>query len=309
MRKTVLHFCYYVYLNAISMIQIFILKLRLPRVKIILSEPNIGDVLFSFAHISPNKLRSNENKYRILSNSYSSHIFLDLGFSKSSYYLIKKKYQQILVLALKTKLGQFGNKLMGSKLVLLSPFGRNIDYEQHYRIEVAKDLCHTILPELYSSEINYPFLINHQARLPKNNPETIKKVIIFPNANSIEQPSSNFYIELIEYFQNDGFEVFTNIINNESPVVGSKRLEIKLADLYLFAQQGYILVGTRSGVFDYLVSAGTNVIALYNKDYQFIHYNSLEQWKTDSKILEIVYNNFSVVDLYEIIKRHLRIGV
>ena len=90
-----------------------------------------------------------------------------------------------------------------------------------------------------------------------------KSVILSPYAKSVTNIPSNYWEQIIKFYRNRKFSVFTNAVNGEVTLPGTIRLEISLDQMQSAVEQAGIFIGLRSGLCDVINEAECEKIALY----------------------------------------------
>lgn len=101
-----------------------------------------------------------------------------------------------------------------------------------------------------------PTPITHTESL--ENPEIIpqgKSIIFAPYANSIVEAPTSFWETLAEEYQNQGFQVFTNVLPEQEPISGTEPLVLPLLQMIPAVERAGHFVGLRSGLCDIIHSA------------------------------------------------------
>lgn len=90
-----------------------------------------------------------------------------------------------------------------------------------------------------------------------------KAVIISPYAKSVTNIEETYWEQIIKYFKNKGYDVYTNAVGEEKTLSDTIRLEIPLAQLQSVVEKAGIFIGIRSGLCDVIKWADCRKIALY----------------------------------------------
>lgn len=91
-----------------------------------------------------------------------------------------------------------------------------------------------------------------------------KKVLLAPAANSIaEGPADSFWCRLAGELKRLGYEVYTNAVDGEKPVEGTKSVFIPYKKLASFLDKNTIFIGYRSGLCDLAASLECKKIIIY----------------------------------------------
>ncbi len=90
-----------------------------------------------------------------------------------------------------------------------------------------------------------------------------KAVILSPHAKSVTNIGDVYWRQIIQYYKEKEYEVYTNVAGEETVLEGTKRLEVPLAQLQSVVERAGIFIGLRSGLCDVLKWADCKKIALY----------------------------------------------
>lgn len=75
-----------------------------------------------------------------------------------------------------------------------------------------------------------------------------QSVILAPYANSVVEAPEVFWVNLAKQYQRDGFEVFSNILKGQDPVVGTKPLLIPISEMCSAVEWAGHFISLRSGL-------------------------------------------------------------
>lgn len=120
-----------------------------------------------------------------------------------------------------------------------------------------------------------------------------KIVVLNPYSNSINIDKNGggkvyLYFEKVSRFlQERGFQVYTNVINDQKAVKGSLELRCSLAELYAISLKIPLIVSVRSGILDFIVKSNINMFVLYDGDIGRTTY-TLSQWQCNGKYAELL---------------------
>lgn len=90
-----------------------------------------------------------------------------------------------------------------------------------------------------------------------------RSVILSPYAKSVTNISGSYWRQVIAYFRNQGYELYTNVAGDEEPLEGTLRLAVPLSQIQSVVERAGVFVGLRSGLCDVLKWADCKKIALY----------------------------------------------
>lgn len=90
-----------------------------------------------------------------------------------------------------------------------------------------------------------------------------KSVIISPYAKSVTNIPQSYWKQIIRYYRDKNYPVFTNVVKGEEPLPETIALEVRLDRMQSAAEQAGTFIGLRSGLCDVLKEASCRKIALY----------------------------------------------
>lgn len=112
--------------------------------------------------------------------------------------------------------------------------------------------------------------------------------IINPYSSSIFQNRQTLYEQLVEYLNDEGYKVYTNIVGDQKPIKGSVELKCEIFDFFFLCCHAKGIISLRSGILDYAIHSGIPIFAMYeNCSNQFKTLYSLKQWPVRSQIMEM----------------------
>ena len=106
-----------------------------------------------------------------------------------------------------------------------------------------------------------------------------RTIILAPYANSTPLLNHDFWQKLVEYLNRNGYILYTNVGVNclgimEQPLFGTRPLGEKLNELFYLADKVKCVIGLRSGLFDLIAFAKSNIICLSRQKH--FHYDDLK---------------------------------
>ena len=123
-----------------------------------------------------------------------------------------------------------------------------------------------------------------------------KSVILSPYANSVTNLSNTIWLEIVEFYKNSGYNIYTNAVGNEKEILGTKKISLPLDEMQSLVEEAGIFIGLRSGLCDIIKYADCKKIALYS-DYYFsktrwksIDVFSLDGWENIEVIGDVKWN-------------------
>lgn len=90
-----------------------------------------------------------------------------------------------------------------------------------------------------------------------------KAVILAPYAKSVTNIPKVYWKQIIEYYVQRGYQLFTNVAQGEQALEGTREIRVKLSELQSVVEYAGIFIGIRSGVCDVIREAACRKIALY----------------------------------------------
>lgn len=107
-----------------------------------------------------------------------------------------------------------------------------------------------------------------------------KSVVLSPYAKSVTNIDMEYWRQMIAYYKERGFELYTNVTSEEDALSGTKRLEVSLEEIQSVVEHAGTFIGLRSGLCDVIKYADCDKTAIYPDVYY-----SDTQWK----MVEIYY--------------------
>lgn len=95
-----------------------------------------------------------------------------------------------------------------------------------------------------------------------------KSVIFSPYAKSVTELPREIWRDIVRYYQDRGYQCFTNAAGREEPLPGTEGISPPVAEMQSAAEWAGTFVGIRSGLCDVLKYADCRKIALY-PDYNY----------------------------------------
>ena len=123
-----------------------------------------------------------------------------------------------------------------------------------------------------------------------------KTVILSPYAKSVTNISDAYWEQLVSYFQEQGYVLYTNVTETEKELQGTRRLEVPLNQIQSVVEHAGFFVGIRSGLCDVLRWAECKKIALYPDVYY-----SDTNWKMEEIYYLNEWNNVVITEKTDII--------
>lgn len=88
-------------------------------------------------------------------------------------------------------------------------------------------------------------------------------VILSPYAKSVTTISMQCWSEIVSYYAEKGYSLYTNVTKEEEELQGTQRLEVPLNEMQSVVEHAGIFIGLRSGLCDVIRYADCEKIALY----------------------------------------------
>ena len=109
-----------------------------------------------------------------------------------------------------------------------------------------------------------------------------RAVILSPYAKSVTALSGNIWEQIVENYREKGYQIFTNVADNEKPLVGTEPISPKLSEMKSAVEQAGTFIGIRSGLCDVIRTADCRKVALY-PDYQYCdtRWKSIDMYSID----------------------------
>ncbi len=123
----------------------------------------------------------------------------------------------------------------------------------------------------------------------KNNKACEEKyMIINPYSASLSQKRWHLFNKVVDFLKRANFRVFTNVVGKQKPIDGSEELRCNIYEFFSIASNAAGIISLRSGILDLAIHSNVPMFVLYeNCTEKFENIYKLEQWKTDSNIVEV----------------------
>lgn len=151
-----------------------------------------------------------------------------------------------------------------------------------------------------SAEIQYPNfsdIVIHT--IPDFEMYKSRIVVLNPYSVSMDNSMMSLYEKIASFLLDKGYIVYTNVVGDQQAVVGSLPLNVSIFEFYAICNQIPMIISTRSGIIDLVISAKSNFLIYYfpfvNNDWQFdiktfLHRYTLTAWNTGN-VEETIYND------------------
>lgn len=145
-----------------------------------------------------------------------------------------------------------------------SPFS-----EHHYFKSILKRLNMTE-GDISMRRIIIPIEDEHNMlnKISKTGLNIDKFVFLAPEAQSCKLYDEDFWVELINTFQDKGYDVFVNLIGNDIKLKGAinyKSCKLTFAEAFALAKRAKKIVSLRSGFTEFLLQTSVPIDVLYTK--------------------------------------------
>ena len=121
-----------------------------------------------------------------------------------------------------------------------------------------------------------------------------KAVVLSPYAKSVTNISVDYWNQIISFYNEKGYALYTNVTLEEKALDGTERLEVSLAELQSIVEHAGTFIGLRSGLCDVIKYADCEKTALYPDAFY-----SDTQWKM-SEIYHLEgWNNIVIGDDFQ----------
>ena len=90
-----------------------------------------------------------------------------------------------------------------------------------------------------------------------------KSVVLSPYAKSVTNISMEYWEQIIAYYKEKGYALYTNVIPEEKELVGTNRLEVALNEIQSVVEHAGTFIGLRSGLCDVIKYADCDKTAIY----------------------------------------------
>ena len=90
-----------------------------------------------------------------------------------------------------------------------------------------------------------------------------KSVVLSPYAKSVTNISVEYWEQIISYYKEKGYTLYTNVTSEELELNGTKRLEVALNEMQSVVEHAGTFIGLRSGLCDVIKYADCDKTAIY----------------------------------------------
>lgn len=112
-----------------------------------------------------------------------------------------------------------------------------------------------------------------------------KTVILSPYSKSVAGIDKKNWFEIISYYKNMGYKIFTNVAGEEEALAETAELRVSLDELQSAVEYAGVFIGARSGVCDIIKDAKCKKVALYpdcrysDTKWKVIDFFGLDGWE------------------------------
>lgn len=275
---------------------------------VLMSRP-IGDVVYGLAYVNSLKLKSCKNIVVFIEESKDRLVQQYTGVDKICFF--KKNDKQWLRIQC----------LIGFRVLLkiarcFNIYGTVPWVFVHDNSILRMDALSIIRNEIFSldenASIEYPCFADEPIVSIPNFENVKNKIIVLnPYSNSMISENLSVFELIAKILLDDGYIVYTNIVENQLPIKGTLALFCSIYEFYSICNQVQFVISIRSGIIDLCISANTQFIVIYypkvswKESYSqgFFYDYTLQAWKTNN-VTELKYmnDNLTVASILKIIK-------
>lgn len=137
-----------------------------------------------------------------------------------------------------------------------------------------------------------------------DNDNANKTVIVSPYAKSVPSLPGRLWTDIVNDLMGQEFEVYTNVVDDEKPLTGTKAISPTIAQMKSAVEQAGLFIGIRSGMCDVIKTADCKKIALY-PDYYYCD----TKWKSIDMYSIEGFQNIVVEDgdTWEEVKKRIKL--
>lgn len=121
-----------------------------------------------------------------------------------------------------------------------------------------------------------------------------RAVVLSPHAKSVAGIPGECWKQIVRFYREKGYQIFTNVAGDERAIEGTVRLEVKLSELQSVVERAGTFIGIRSGLCDVIREADCRKIALYPDCYY-----SDTRWKMEEIYHLESFENIVVGDRFQ----------
>lgn len=142
------------------------------------------------------------------------------------------------------------------------------------------------------SAISYPKVQQQSIEAITNFGEIKEKIVIVnPYSNSMNAASRARFQQIANYLDEQGYVIFTNVVDNQMALENTIPLRCSLEELYSICKSIHAFVSVRSGIVDFLVGTDVNLFILYDgAQYNIFRMYHVSSWKRTGVVKEIYIN-------------------
>lgn len=257
---------------------------------IILLLKGIGDTVYGLAFLEAIKKQYHPQNIIVVGNKNQSELIMnyDNNIMLVTYDLKKGEYN---------KYSSLINCERRIKVVNDNRFFITDPYCYYYKsnkqnMSSAIDILRKYLFKLGDeAEITYPPIVTQKnSCIPNFDKEKSKIVVINPYSNSMES-KRGIYQEMSELLAQKGFIVYTNVVDGQKKIEGTRELCCSIDELVYIVSNCAGIVSVRSGILDLIINTGTSIFAIYERcTTKFKKIYNLKAWNGKSSIYEVTDN-------------------
>lgn len=248
--------------------------------------PNgIGEITFNWVFARSFMNRIGVSKIYFLIGDNRKECGVALGDEDIHYYYVPfKKYRRICAFCL----SKAGQKLINrlNNIYFFDSWDKQNNKGNNF-FETERRLMSLLPDEFPNYRLSY---------ISNNKAQVKKRILINPYARTVNSINLAIYEDIVHKLNSAGLDCYTFVHSGQSPINGSKELNVTLKESLIIANQSFGVIGTRSGFMDLMSILDTKIICLYPDDSTYNKYFSFQNCPWNRKIVEIFCNKITNVD-------------
>ena len=156
--------------------------------------------------------------------------------------------------------------------------------------------------------IQYPIFIKEPITTIKEFDKIKGRIVVInPYSSSMDNTMMNLYEKIAGYLLERDYIVYTNVIKTQEPVKNTIPLDCSIYEFYAICNQIPMVISTRSGILDLVISSNTNFLVYYlpfvhngwrfDNDV-FFHRYTLKAWGTNNVTEHMVEDDTSAYKFF-----------
>lgn len=267
---------------------------------------SIGDTLYTLGYLPELRVKTKSNKITIFITKRQIELCEMYPNSFDDMKVINNYIQKLLFRFFTMKYG-FHYLTQQHNLYVIHPgiyFKNTFRYISNYPgVNFASFIRYGILGLDNSSNFSMPtnLLSDISIYIDTYKLKRGKGIILCPSANSIDQISEKFFMELASELTLQGYQVLTNTVNDDIAIQNTIRISCNLKYIPLIAEYCGCVIGLRSGILDLAALSTAMVIALYPVHSNLMSFYDIQSVIKSEKLEQMVLTENMKSDVQKVI--------